>query len=159
MPQNIEDYTARFDEALFVTMQNLGPQLIKRAHLELTPGQVFMLHLIQQEGQCSQSKLAEHMEVSPSAITIMLDRLENHGYVERKRDSNDRRVVMSELTSTGTETLLRVMRVRQRLVQHCLSKLPAEELDRFINTLEQLADISAAMEIEKILEQEKGVES
>ena len=98
MHKNLDSLTERFDKSLHVLMQHLGPQLISRTQLDLTPGQVFMLHLIRNESLCSVSKLAEKMEVAPSAITVMLDRLENHGFVSRKRDTSDRRVVIIELT-------------------------------------------------------------
>lgn len=78
--------------ALIMLMQNLSPQLISRAQLEMTSAQVFMLHFIQQTRQLSVSLLAEKMEVAPSAITVMLDRLENRHFVVRVRGKKDRRV-------------------------------------------------------------------
>ena len=151
MHQNIDALIERFDQSLFVLMQNLGPQLIHRAQLGLTPGQVFMLHFIQQNGQGSVSKLAEKMEVAPSAITVMLDRLENHGYVSRTRDKIDRRVVIIELTNSGAKKLKQVLDVRKQIIQHCLMKVEADELDSFVQTLENLSAIAQAMDLNAII--------
>lgn len=151
MRENINAVTERFDVSLFVLMHNLGPHLINRVQLGLTPGQVFMLHFIQEKGECSVSQLAEKMEVAPSAVTVMVDRLENHGFAKRIRDEADRRVVKVGLTDAGTVKLGHVVRVRKQVVGHCLSQLDANEVDMFIHSLESLASIARAMDIEEIL--------
>ena len=151
MNQNIDALTERFDKSLYVLMQNLGPQLINRAQFGLTPGQVFMLYFIRQEGQCSVSKLAEKMEVAPSAITVMVDRLENHGFVNRVRDKVDRRVVNVELTTAGEEKLNEVIHVRKQIIQHCLTRVGQNELNSFVHTLESIASLAQGMDVQEII--------
>lgn len=159
MPKGIGGLVGRFDEAFLIVMQNLGPQLIKRAHLGLTPGQVFMLHFIQQEERCNVSTIASKVEVSPSAATIMLDRLEQQGFVNRVRDGDDRRVVLTELTAEGEHMLDEVLQARQRIVEQCLSGLHPEELESLVTGLEILASISASLDIPALLDDgTKGVE-
>ena len=148
--------TERFDSALYVMIQNLGPQLIARSHLGVTPGQVFMLHFIRREHPCTISKLAERLEVNPSAITVMLDRLEGFGYAVRIRDKNDRRVVIAQLTESGEEALNRVLDVRKQILQYCLAQLSPVELDSFVQTLEKLSTISAAMDPKTVIESDKS---
>ncbi len=158
MHEQVQSAAERFDAALFVTMQNLGPQLISRAQQALTPGQVFMLHFISKEQPCSVSKLAEKMEVNPSAITVMLDRLESNGFVVRVRDTADRRVVNVQLTKDGVTELADVMKVRTRITQHCLSQIEPDQLEGFLQIFEQLARISAAMDIKAIISRDNTSE-
>lgn len=139
--------TSRFERALHVTTHNLGPSLISRMDLGLTPGQLLMLYFIRKQSRCTVSLLAEKMEVNPSAITVMLDRLEHHQLVRRKRDDSDRRIVVVSLTENGTKELLRVWEVRKRILQYCLAQFGADEMQSFVNTLEQLASISSAMDV------------
>ncbi|RIV26449.1 MarR family transcriptional regulator [Alicyclobacillaceae bacterium I2511] len=155
MCQEIDVLTERFDAALHVMIQNLGPQLITHSHLGLTPGQVFMLYFIRQEHPCTISKLAERLEVNPSAITVMLDRLESFGYAVRIRDKNDRRVVIAQLTESGGEALNRVLYVRKHILQYCLAQISPIELDSFVQTLEKLSNISKAMDPKTIIESDK----
>lgn len=150
--QDLDLLMDRFDKSLIVLMQNLGPQLINRAQLGLTPGQVFMLHFIRKESQCTVSKLADKMEVAPSAITVMLDRLETHGFVSRSRDKTDRRIVIITLTDDGEEKLDRVLEVRKKIIQHCFSQMDPNELDPFIQSLEKLSSIAQMMNIQEIIE-------
>lgn len=147
MNDNINSLTERFDKSLRVLMQNLGPGVICRAHIGLTPGQVFMLHYIRKEQRCSVKKLAEKMEVAPSAITVMLDRLENHGFVTRVRTKEDRRVVIIELTDDGEEKLNFVMNERKKILSDCFTQMEPNELEPFINSLEKLATIAQNLEI------------
>ena len=158
MSNHIESLTERFDTALYIMMQNLGPQLIHRAQLGLTPGQVFMLHFIRKERQCRVSTLAEKVEVNPSAITVMLDRLEHRGFVRRTRDTGDRRVVLIQITDDGEESLNKVLHVRSQIMQHCLMQLRPDELDSFVQTLEKLATVSAAMDIKELIQAENRLE-
>lgn len=155
---DIDLVTERFDAALFLTLQNLGPQLIARAQFSLTQGQVFVLHFIQQNRDCNVSKLADKMEVNPSAITVMLDRLENRGFVVRKRDSNDRRVVITHITESGEKALKEVMRVRKQIIQHCLVQVNPDELDSFVRTLERIAMISTSMDIQSMIHIDQPLE-
>lgn len=150
--EDLDFMIERFDKSLKVLMHNLGPQLINHTHLGLTPGQVFMLHFIRKENQCTVSKLADKMEVAPSAITVMLDRLEAHGFVSRSRDTTDRRIVIITLTDDGEEKLDQVLEVRKKITQHCFNQMNPNELDSFIGSLEKLSSIAQMMNIQEIME-------
>ena len=146
MNLNLDLLAERFDKS----MKNLGPQLTNRTRLGLTPGQVYMLHFIRKESQCNVSLLAEKMEVAPSAISVMLDRLENQGLVSRTRNKADRRVVIIQLTEEGKNKLNQVLEVRKKILQHCFKQMEPDHLNAFIETLEQLSSIVQRMEIRDI---------
>jgi DNA-binding MarR family transcriptional regulator len=143
-----EQEAQRFEVALHVLMHQLGPRLIRQEHFGLTPGQVFALHAIGETERCTVSHLAELMEVKPSAITVMLDRLERHGYVVRQRSERDRRAVEIHLTDAGRKALHQVREVRTRLVQHCLDQLDEEALEVFLAAFEKLADVAKYTDID-----------
>jgi DNA-binding MarR family transcriptional regulator len=147
----MDSLAQRFDQAFFTVMQHVGPELVRHAKLGLTPGQVFMLYFISQETPCTVSKLADKMEVNPSAITVMLDRLKNHGLIDRQRHQNDRRVVVVTLTTSGHRTLEQMLSVRSRVIQHCLTELGAETAHTFVETLEDFARVTTAMDLSQVL--------
>lgn len=141
MTQNYDSLTERFDAALHLLRQHLGPQFIVRGQFDLTPGQVYMLYMIAKKSTCTMSCLAQELEVAPSAITVMLDRLSEQKLVLRKRDQKDRRVVLVELTSTGEEKLNHVLVARKQFMHDCLQQLDTEELEASVAGLEKLAII------------------
>lgn len=123
-------------------MYNLGPGLVKNVGIQLTPGQAFMLYHIDELEGCTVSNLSEILEVKPSAITVMLDRMVDHGYATRHRDPKDRRVVRVQITDTGRQMLSELTEARDRVIHSFLLSLSEEERETFLRHLELLASMS-----------------
>jgi DNA-binding MarR family transcriptional regulator len=64
-----------------------------------------VLERLANEGECSVRvhAIAEHMHLSQSALSRVLDRLEKHGLLKRGVCDNDRRAMFAELTPAGRE--------------------------------------------------------
>ena len=62
-----------------------------------------VIHAISIMQPVSQKDVANLVRVDPSDLVGILDELENAGYVERKRDSKDRRRQLLSLTKKGIE--------------------------------------------------------
>ncbi len=131
--QNID----RFQNALFQTARKLGHELIERMDAGLTGPQFYVLYLISEYGSCKVSRLAEKIEVKPSAITVMIDRMVARGFVERKNDENDRRVVLVKLTSEGREALDKLQEMRKQAIHQHLSQFSPEQIEEFLGILEK----------------------
>ena len=65
------------------------------------------------------SQLAQTMHLTPSAMTSVIDKLEQKGYVIRNRDTKDRRVVRIGLTHKG-RTVFRAHEAFHRGMAHSL---------------------------------------
>jgi MarR family transcriptional regulator, organic hydroperoxide resistance regulator len=151
MDERIESQTERFIKAWHSTMRNLGPRVYAQVSLGLTPPQMFLLHSIRCTANCTVSQLAHAMEVKPSAITVMLNRLESHGFVSRARSAEDRRVVTVELTEAGREVLQKAELIHKSVWRQCLSQLNPDELESFVETFEELAKIASVVDIGAVL--------
>jgi DNA-binding MarR family transcriptional regulator len=64
-----------------------------------------VLERLADEGDCSVrvQEIAEHVHLSQSALSRVIDRLEKHGLLKRGVCDNDRRAVFAELTPAGRE--------------------------------------------------------
>jgi DNA-binding MarR family transcriptional regulator len=71
----------------------------------LTAPQVNLLGPLAENGPMSSGQLAEAAGLTPATTTHMLDQLAVAGVVERKRQENDKRVVITSLTDTGVSML------------------------------------------------------
>ena len=97
----------------------------KRAHalleeLGLYHGQPrLLLALWREEGQ-TQSELAARLHVRPATITKMLQRMAEAGFVERRRDSRDQRVVRVYLTEEGHAVREQVRQVWEQMEREVL---------------------------------------
>ncbi|EPZ52522.1 MarR family winged helix-turn-helix transcriptional regulator [Alicyclobacillus acidoterrestris] len=150
MTNTLSPGVVRLERALRKLGKSITEPVIARIE-GLTNGQIFMIYHINEVGSCTVSALAAKMEVKPSAITVMLDRLESHGYVIRERGTEDRRVVHVALTDEGKGVLERVIQMHNRLVHHHLAQLPECEVEQLLDTLEKLADIAATSDVDSIL--------
>ena len=70
---------------------------------ELSTAQVRALIQLAKDEQVTAGELAKRAELSPGAMTAMLDQLENEGMITRRRSETDRRQVIVALTERGHE--------------------------------------------------------
>ena len=72
---------------------------VKMEKIGLHRGQGFVLmHLWHRDGM-AQQEIADAKHVSPATVTNMLKRMERDGWIERRRDEKDERVVRAYLTA------------------------------------------------------------
>ncbi len=67
--------------------------------------QIHVLRQLEQHGTMSMSRIAELLDVSLSNATGIIDRMAEHGLVERVRVPDDRRVVLVQPSARGIEAL------------------------------------------------------
>lgn len=82
--------------------------------------------------------LAKRCLVSTGAMTNRIDRLEARGYVERVRDTKDRRSIKVHITDTGAEVLERALEQQGAAEVDALSVLEADELATLNDLLRRL---------------------
>ncbi len=101
----------------------------------LTRSQWLALSRIHRQPGCSQSELAETMEMEKGPAGRLVDRLEENGFVSREADPADRRVKRLRLTPEA-EAIERTMRdIARRTVQEALGDLDEAERDRAVELL------------------------
>jgi len=88
-----------------------------------------------QKGTCLQQGLAEMLMLDANNCVLLLNELDDAGYVERRRDPEDRRRHIVEITPAGEETLAEGERRLEDLEDEVLSNLTADERRRFHDLL------------------------
>jgi DNA-binding MarR family transcriptional regulator len=136
----VSHYIQRIQSALHIMFQKMQPEMLESMNAQgVTPTQLFVLGFLSKQGSCKISQLAEQMDVKPSAVTFMVDRLEQHKLVRREHDTKDRRVVNISLTKQGEEKFKKVLEERKATVERYLSHLTKEELSFMATVVEKLA--------------------
>jgi DNA-binding MarR family transcriptional regulator len=79
------------------------------------------------DGAMPQQALCGSMHLDPNNLVLMLNDVENSGYVERRRDPKDRRRHIVELTPAGEQALVRAERGMQSVEDEVLSALSHKE--------------------------------
>jgi MarR family transcriptional regulator for hemolysin len=93
-----------------------------------------LVHLARAEG-IIQSGLAEILEVERMTLGRLIDRLEVAGWVERRRDSKDRRVRRLYLTAMARPTLSDIMKIATDMHDEALHGLSNDDLNQLMQTL------------------------
>lgn len=90
--------------------------------------QMHVLWLLQHHGEMSMSRLAELLDVSLSNATGLIDRMEEHGLIERVRVPDDRRVVLVRPAPAGRRAISETETSRRDRMRAVLNRL--SEADR-----------------------------
>jgi DNA-binding MarR family transcriptional regulator len=86
----------------------------------------------------NQGGLAERLEVEPITLCRMIDRLEEAGHVERRRDPTDRRAWRIYLTDTSRPLLDKLHAIADDLFVEALHSVDAPTRTLFSATLQQI---------------------
>jgi DNA-binding MarR family transcriptional regulator len=78
------------------------------ATIELSPPHAGILRTIAAEPGRSQQALSGRLGVLPSRVVAYVDELEERGYVERRRNPDDRRLHALHLTASGKRLLRKI---------------------------------------------------
>ena len=106
----------------------------------LNRGEVGVLSALRFAGpkQLSPTRLFKGLMLSSAGITGRLDRLERRGYLKRKRDPDDRRGVLVELTDAGREVLDQAVSANTGREKELLAHLTKHEQKAVAGMLKKL---------------------
>jgi len=140
-----QQYGKKIDRALgmwvklaraFHTMQALVDRDIAR--YGLTTPQFGALECLGHLGPMTIGSLCKKMLVSGGNMTVVIDNLEKAGYVERVRDTIDRRKILVRLTQKGRRLFNKIFIGHAEYITEIASVLTAEEQDELGRLLKKL---------------------
>ncbi len=82
--------------------------------------------------------IGERMVAHDPDITRLLDRLERAGWIERARDTRDRRVVLTHINRRGLDLLKEIDKPINEFVQQLGSHIPEQRFQDVIEILEEI---------------------
>lgn len=136
--KTLDNLICRYEEVFIFANKKLSALLSEQLSGDLTLEQYGTLRHLKQMGPCSASQIAEFNCVNRSATTAMIDRLVAKGYVTRVADSQDRRVVLLQLTEEAESVLIGLDENVRQFVYSYLKELEEEEVEQFIRIYEKI---------------------
>ena len=107
--------------------------------VQVSPGHIQVLIALTR-GPRSVGELAEELDVSPPAATQLVDRLAEHGMVDRHNDPSDRRVVLVDYVEGMHDVARCIVEDRRRPLQEAMNKMTDDEALAFVKGLRLLAE-------------------
>jgi len=118
-------------------LSRAGAQLLKSE--DLSPTQYNVLRILRgAPGGLPCGEIASRMITRDPDITRLLDRLSKRGLIGRRRESKDRRVVLTRITPAGLEVLARLDDPMLQTHRKQLGHLGAERLKQLAELLERV---------------------
>lgn len=126
--------------AAFIRAMHAHRQLIMRKLAEhgAHPGQMFCMKALSAHDGITQRDLAELLHVARPTVTVMLQKMEKAGLVERRVDERDQRYTRIYLTEDGWATHDQIHGILDEMIDSALGPMPEEdqrELARLLGTL------------------------
>jgi len=100
---------------------------------------IVLFRLRQQEG-LSQVDLADVLELQPISLVRLLDRLVEHGLLERRHDPKDRRANRLFLTASGRQLVDDLDSLRDSIASDVLQDLPEAAIKTSLKALQDIKE-------------------
>ena len=100
---------------------------------------IVLFRLREQEG-LSQVDLADVLELQPISLVRLLDRLVEHGLLERRHDPKDRRANRLFLTARGRQLVDDLDSLRDAIATDVMREVPTEAIRTSLQTLRDIKD-------------------
>lgn len=109
---------------------------------QLTAKQVLLLELIKQ-GVTSTKDIADKLNVSTSAVSQILNKLEDRGYIERNFNPQNRREIILNLADKAHQYFKDLAALKYQINKEIYGKLPSKDLKQLKDILEKILTIAA----------------
>ncbi|MBB6480046.1 MarR family winged helix-turn-helix transcriptional regulator [Spirochaeta isovalerica] len=142
-------------EELKENLQELGHYLMHRSMAgyfqfarkhNLSYSQMFILGRLNKEGRASVSELSSMLDISNSAVSQLLDKLVQSGYIERREDREDRRKKYHYISGKGEKVLKLSIIARSSWMEDLVGKISEEEAAGLLPCLQKIVGRFSEME-------------
>jgi len=110
------------------------------ATIELTPPHAGILRAIAAEPGRSQQALSARLGMLPSRVVVYVDELEERGYVERRRNPDDRRLHALYLTAAGKRLMRKLSELARQHELRFAATLDPEQYSTLRGLLVRVAE-------------------
>jgi DNA-binding MarR family transcriptional regulator len=108
--------------------RDLNAQFRHHMDKELTAPQLQLLDLLIQNGPMRISDIAEQLQVTVGAVTLLSDRMHKMDCILRERSQTDRRVVLLSITDHGRNLFEESVAIWRKAMHGYISRLTPEEI-------------------------------
>ena len=125
----MEEQYHRIIHLLGVTDRTLKRSIAKKVEKTgVYRSQHRLLMILGKHPDCSQTELAERLEISPAAVAVSLKKLEKSGFISRQCQKNDNRVNQVVITEKGWTIIDQSVQYFKEMDKAFLKDFSLEEL-------------------------------
>ncbi|SDR55398.1 transcriptional regulator, MarR family [Paraburkholderia fungorum] len=141
----------RTDGAIFDDLYWRPGFMIRRAHqvaseifintckeMDVTPSQNAVMFVLNQLGSADQASISKYTSLDRSTTALIVKILSERGFIEKRRDGDDRRKALITLTTKGLAAFTRSDELARSSATHLLAPLDSTERKALISLLGKL---------------------
>ena len=110
---------------------------MQREFVRGSHGEMFVVHQLMLHGTMTPSLLADALHATSGRVSTLLSAMERKGLVERRPDSDDRRVVLVSLTDAGRERGRVSMDEARAAVEWIFSQMGERRTREFVDLVDE----------------------
>ena len=141
-PISITEFAGKLNEILPIIMR----EFVRHQSNELVKGKItlpqfLILDILRRESDSTMTHLARIMDVTTAAMTGIVERLVNGGYVARGFDPQDRRIIKIRLTAKGLSVAKDFSHQRTQTIIKIFGKISEQDRLDYLRILTQIKNI------------------
>lgn len=136
----------KYPDQYFCFKLNKAMKVIQRYYercltpLGITPSQFYILSHLWENDEAKFKDLAKCVNIEGSTLTGMVDRLERSGFIIRKDDPEDRRLIVISLTDKAREVIPKGMEFVKQLDEEVKNNFSPEEYSNCMKVIETIPE-------------------
>ncbi len=154
-------YTNELLEQFFSTFYKLEKQFFQLTYPDLTITEFHTLEAIS-ESELTMFQLSSRLKITMGTATTAVNKLLKKEFIDRKKDSDDKRKVLVSLTPKGLNALKFHLEFHKNIFEAILDPISESELESFeltmLKILGGIKEINREFEPIKLTHAEKGLE-
>lgn len=136
---SLREFADRVAEMMpFLAREIFRPESRELYNMKVSLPQFAILNFLNHHKEPKMSDMARFLNVSTAAITGIVGRLVRDGYVVRKSDPNDRRVIKIKLTTKGSGILNKIIDHKKNMVMRIFGMISQKERDEYFKILSHI---------------------
>jgi MarR family 2-MHQ and catechol resistance regulon transcriptional repressor len=104
----------------------------------LSPSQFAVLEALYHVGPLRLGDLARRILKSSGNLTLVVDNLEKHGLVQRRKQGDDKRFILATITPAGEKLISSIFPNHARRITEIMGRLTSEEQEQLSNLCRKL---------------------
>jgi len=100
-----------------------------------------ILDFLEKNGESKMTDLAHFVSVSTAAMTGMVDRLVNYGYVVRESELHDRRVIKIKLNLRGNRLVKKINQQRRNMIIDVFGRVSETDRSDYLRVLMKIKEV------------------
>ncbi len=111
----------------------------------LSPMQIHLLFFLKNKNSITMTELASQFKILKQQLTFLTNKLEENGFIERKHDQKDRRLIKIFITQDGLDYLSKQQKLALEMTIHKFEKLSEEDVRKLHDAILTISEIAARL--------------